>query len=63
MPQKRRHRSAGEERCIRGASHLRFDADGLVDHHRDYWHAAEELHEKIPLPGGPMRMLKRAARR
>jgi hypothetical protein len=47
--------------CIRGASHLRFDAQGLVTLHRDYWDAAEELYEKLPVVGGVMRWLKRRA--
>lgn len=44
---------------IRGASHLRFDAAGLVAEHRDYWDAAEELYEKLPVIGAVMRLLKR----
>ncbi len=48
---------------VRGASHLKFTADGLVDFHRDYWDAAEELYEKLPLVGGLMRWLKRRAAR
>ena len=44
---------------IRGASHLVFDANGLVLLHRDYWDAAEELYEKLPYLGGLMRWLKR----
>lgn len=48
---------------IHGATHLRFDSEGLVSHHRDYWDAAEELYEKIPVLGTLMRWLKRAARR
>jgi hypothetical protein len=47
--------------CIRGASHLRFGPDGLITEHRDYWDAAEELYEKLPLVGGLMRWLKRRA--
>jgi steroid delta-isomerase len=47
---------------IRGASHLRFDAQGLVVDHRDYWDAAEELYEKLPVLGSLMRWLKRRAR-
>lgn len=47
---------------IRGASHLRFDAQGRVVDHRDYWDAAEELYEKLPVLGGAMRWLKRRAR-
>ncbi len=46
---------------IRGASHLRFAADGRVMFHRDYWDAAEELYEKLPVIGGLMRWLKRRA--
>ena len=46
---------------IRGATHVRFDADGKVAEHRDYWDAAEELYEKLPIVGALMRVLKRAA--
>lgn len=50
-----------EEQCIRGASHIRFAADGKVCYHRDYWDAAEELYEKLPLIGSVMRGLKKMA--
>jgi len=33
----------------------------LVSLHRDYWDAAEELYEQIPVLGGFMRWLKRRA--
>jgi steroid Delta-isomerase len=46
---------------VHGGSHLRFDAEGLVCLHRDYWDAAEELYEKLPLVGAFMRWLKRRA--
>ena len=46
---------------VRGGTHLVFDAQGLVTLHRDYWDAAEELYEKLPLVGGMMRWLKRRA--
>jgi ketosteroid isomerase-like protein len=46
---------------VHGGSHLRFDAEGLVCLHRDYWDAAEELYEKLPLVGALMRWLKRRA--
>lgn len=49
------------EQCIRGASFLSFDAQGLVSHHRDYWDAAEELYEKLPVLGVLMRWLRRNA--
>ncbi len=44
---------------IRGASHLRFNEEGRVVFHRDYWDAAEELYEKLPVIGGFMRFIKR----
>ena len=44
---------------VRGATHLRFAADGRVAWHRDYWDAAEELYGKLPVLGGLMRWLKR----
>ncbi len=46
---------------IRGASHLELDAEGRITLHRDYWDAAEELYEKLPVVGGLMRWLKRRA--
>ena len=47
---------------VRGASHLKFNAQGLAEFHRDYWDVAEELYEKLPLLGGLMRWLKRRVR-
>lgn len=49
------------EQLIRGATHLRFDADGRVSLHRDYWDAAEELYEKLPVIGTLVRLLRRRA--
>jgi hypothetical protein len=46
---------------IRGATHLQYDSNGLITLHRDYWDAAEELYEKLPLLGGLMRWLKARA--
>jgi ketosteroid isomerase-like protein len=54
----RRPLPAGPRR-IRGCSHLRFDAAGRVSMHRDYWDAAEELYEQLPVIGIPMRWLRR----
>lgn len=59
----RMKRFSAHEQCIRGATHVRFAADGRVSFHRDYWDAAEELYEKLPLLGSLMRMLKRMANR
>ena len=46
---------------VRGGSHLVFNHEGLVTLHRDYWDAAEELYEKLPVVGGLMRWLKARA--
>jgi steroid delta-isomerase len=46
-------------RCIRGCTHVRFDEVGRVAWHRDYWDAAEELYEKLPLVGAAARLLRR----
>ena len=59
----RMKRFSTDEQCIRGATHLKFTVDGRIAFHRDYWDAAEELYEKLPLLGGLMRFLKRAARK
>ncbi len=59
----RMKRFSAAEQCIRGATHLRFGPDGKVNFHRDYWDAAEELYEKLPLLGSLMRGLKRLARK
>jgi ketosteroid isomerase-like protein len=47
---------------VRGATHLQFNDHARVTMHRDYWDAAEELYEKLPMVGGLMRWLKRRAR-
>ena len=47
---------------IHGASLITFNADGLVSEHRDYWDAAEELYEKLPLIGALLRWCKRMGR-
>jgi ketosteroid isomerase-like protein len=54
----RMKRFSREPQTIRGGSHLRLAADGRISEHRDYWDAAEELYEKLPLIGGLMRWLK-----
>ena len=59
----RMKRLVSGEQCIRGATHVRFDTQGRVVLHRDYWDVAEELYEKLPLLGPFMRMLRRAGQR
>ena len=46
---------------VRGGSHLMLAPDGRIRLHRDYWDAAEELYEKLPVLGRLMRWLKRRA--
>ena len=55
-------RSRGAPYEICGGSHLRFNQAGLVVLHRDYWDAAEELLQKLPLVGAPIRWLRRRFR-
>jgi steroid delta-isomerase len=54
-----RMRGSAGERRIHGSSHLRFAADGRVDYHRDYWDAAEQFYEQLPLLGSVLRAIKR----
>lgn len=49
----------GLTRKIHGSSLIRFAADGRVNYHRDYWDAAGELYEQLPLVGSLMRWLKK----
>lgn len=49
-----------QAQMIRGVSHLRFDAQGKVCYHRDYWDAAGELYAKLPVLGCVTRGLARA---
>jgi hypothetical protein len=49
----------GRAMCIRGGSHMVLDEQGRIALHRDYWDAAEELYEHLPVLGGVLRLLKR----
>ena len=49
----------GGNQVMHGVTHLRFDAEGKVSHHRDYWDAAEELYMKLPAIGCLMRGMRR----
>jgi steroid Delta-isomerase len=44
---------------IRGSSHVKFDSSGRVSFHRDYWDAAEELYETVPILGSVLRLIKK----
>jgi limonene-1,2-epoxide hydrolase len=52
----------GQAQCIVGGSHLVLNQEGRITLHRDYWDAAEELYEKLPVLGSLMRWLKRRSR-
>ena len=54
---RRRGRSAAGS--IHGASHLRFATDGRVALHRDYWDAARQVYESVPVLGAILRWLRR----
>jgi steroid Delta-isomerase len=54
-------RFSTELQTVRGSSHLKLNAQGLIELHRDYWDAAEELYEKLPVVASVMRWLKRRA--
>ena len=51
----------GVQQTVVGGSHLVLADDGRIKLHRDYWDAAEELYEKLPVVGGLMRWLKKRA--
>lgn len=49
----------GRPQAIVGATRLLFDTQGRVTDHRDYWDAAQELYEKLPLIGSVLRAIRR----
>ncbi len=51
----------GVPQTVVGGSHLVLADDGRIRLHRDYWDAAEELYEKLPVVGSLMRWLKKRA--
>ncbi len=48
----------GKPMCIHGSTHLVFGADLRIVSHRDYWDAAGELYEQIPILGAVLRMVR-----
>lgn len=49
----------GETQASVGMSHLRFDREGRVAYHQDYWDSGSNLYEKLPLLGAGIRAVKR----
>ncbi len=47
------------DQTVPGSSHLRFDTQGRITHHQDYWDAAHGLYQKMPVIGALMRWLRR----
>ena len=56
-----RFKNESHQQVIRGCSWLTI-SHNLITEHRDYWDAAEELYEKLPLIGSLMRFLKKKLR-
>lgn len=48
----------GKPQHIHGATHFELNAAGLITLHRDYWDAAQELYEKLPLLGSVLRWIR-----
>ena len=44
---------------VHGVTHFKFDAQGKVSLHRDYWDTGEELYMKLPVLGWLLRALQR----
>ena len=53
-------RRTDPDQRIHGATRLLFATDGRVCLHRDYWDAAAEFYEHLPLIGPVMRRLRQA---
>lgn len=48
----------GQTTSTLGLSHLRFDKDGKVAYHQDYWDSARGLWEHVPVLGWAIRKIK-----
>ena len=50
----------GSERDVRtiGVSHLRFDDQGKVIFHQDFWDSSQGLDQQLPILGGFSRWLR-----
>lgn len=44
---------------VEGMSELRFSPDGTVREHIDYWDAAEQFYERLPVIGALLRFIRR----
>jgi hypothetical protein len=48
----------GQDQQVQGSSHLVFSPDGKLVVHHDYWDAAHQMYEKLPVVGALMRWMK-----
>lgn len=51
----------GQDQLVQGSSHLVFSPGGKLLIHHDYWDAAHQMYEKLPLVGALMRWMKQRA--
>lgn len=52
-------RPGAKRECFRGISRVEFSKDAKVISHTDYWDAASNVYEKIPVLGTVLRYVKR----
>ena len=61
MPLKTKRDPANPIEAI-GMTHVRFDADGRVVFHQDYWDAGSAVYERVPVLGSLVRFVKSRVR-
>jgi hypothetical protein len=49
----------GQPHQISGCTQFELNDQGLIVLHRDYWDAAQQIYEKIPLLGSVLRIIRR----
>jgi len=52
-------RSGGDPQESLGVSHLRFNSDGRVIFHQDYWDSADVLVPRVPVANGLIELVRR----
>ncbi len=52
-------KSNQSQQQIEGMSRIRFDSQGLVSEHIDYWDAGEQVYSKVPLLGWSIRQINK----
>ena len=49
----------GKSWDVSGMSEIRFASDGRVSHHIDYWDAAQQFYERLPIVGSLLRVIRK----